>query len=521
MIWIKRILGTLAVVLLNTATLSNAAEPSTSIVRLHFIGANQLLWNTNAAKLKKIWELPQTAQMQSNVLEKTATALGQSFFQPTATNDTNQQALIYPLLEDLLHHESILELRGDELPCLNVAVQIDATRSAFWSSNLTTLSRGKDAKIKKDNTWSARLSPGVLLSFDRKDTWTVVTIGSATESEQFVSNFRKKEFSLQKTNWLEGNVNWARLQQAMGFSIPFKFDETEFALAGKADDLFTTVRIRFPEPFGWTSEPWHVPSVIRDPLVSFTASQPLAGFCKTSKLFEQVGLNPFTRQFYFWAQADLPFQTFGALQSRDVTNEIKTISPKLAAAVNPTLSERHSGQLFWNADRNELAWTNAHMMSPYLRPFSDSSGQFIVSGLFPRAPQSSPPPKTLFDHITSNSKLVYYDWEITQNRIGHWDMLTRVLPVFSPETITNAVRPLRVTRNSKSPAHLWIREIAALLGNTVTEVTVTGPNELTLKRKSHSGFTGMELVYFAGMADEKDFPLFGRKWLGTGSSKTK
>ena len=44
--------------------------------------------------------------------------------------------------------------------------------------------------------------------------------------------------------------------------------------------------------------------------------------------------------------------------------------------------------------------------------------------------------------------------------------------------------------------------IALHLGNTVTDMTQTGPSELTLVRKSHAGFTGFELLALARALDE-------------------
>jgi hypothetical protein len=53
----------------------------------------------------------------------------------------------------------------------------------------------------------------------------------------------------------------------------------------------------------------------------------------------------------------------------------------------------------------------------------------------------------------------------------------------------------------------WLNTIGPDLGNAVTELSVTGPKQLTLVRKSAIGLTATELVALATWLESPKFPL--------------
>jgi hypothetical protein len=63
--------------------------------------------------------------------------------------------------------------------------------------------------------------------------------------------------------------------------------------------------------------------------------------------------------------------------------------------------------------------------------------------------------------------------------------------------------------DGKSATVKCLLEAGKKLGNSVTELTVTNPNELVLNRKSSIGLTGLELLTLAHWLETKDFPLGG------------
>jgi hypothetical protein len=103
----------------------------------------------------------------------------------------------------------------------------------------------------------------------------------------------------------------------------------------------------------------------------------------------------------------------------------------------------------------------------------------------------------LLAQISGRKNLVYYDWEITQERLVHARPLNQLLDIVNR----------RQFPRTNAPAQKWLRTVGSLLGNTVTEVTLSAPKELTLTRRSHIGFTGAELETLARWLDAPGFPL--------------
>jgi hypothetical protein len=58
-----------------------------------------------------------------------------------------------------------------------------------------------------------------------------------------------------------------------------------------------------------------------------------------------------------------------------------------------------------------------------------------------------------------------------------------------------------------SPGLLWLQAIAPKLGETVTDITETGTNQLSFTRRSSFGFTGIELNLLADWFESPQFPI--------------
>jgi hypothetical protein len=60
--------------------------------------------------------------------------------------------------------------------------------------------------------------------------------------------------------------------------------------------------------------------------------------------------------------------------------------------------------------------------------------------------------------------------------------------------------------STNSASRNWISAIGPHLHDSVTEITQTGPQELTFVRKSSIGFTGFELTTLSVWLDSPGFP---------------
>ena len=110
--------------------------------------------------------------------------------------------------------------------------------------------------------------------------------------------------------------------------------------------------------------------------------------------------------------------------------------------------------------------------------------------------RSLPPPADLLSQLDANPKLICYDWEITQARLSHWRNLDQLARIIAGTTLVA----------SNALGQHWLQVIGPKLGNTVTEITADSPSEWSLVRKSHIGFTGVELVALTRWLESSAFP---------------
>jgi len=98
--------------------------------------------------------------------------------------------------------------------------------------------------------------------------------------------------------------------------------------------------------------------------------------------------------------------------------------------------------------------------------------------------------------LLGQTNLVYYHWEITAERLKLLPQLTQLA--------------LMVTRHrqldAQSAAGKWLAAVGPTLGNSVTEVTQTAPNQLTFVRKASGGLTAVELTALANWLETPNFP---------------
>ncbi|HEY1396110.1 hypothetical protein [Roseateles sp.] len=128
--------------------------------------------------------------------------------------------------------------------------------------------------------------------------------------------------------------------------------------------------------------------------------------------------------------------------------------------------------------------------------YSQGGQEFVYARLFPLLPNRTPPPPELFAQFSGRTNLFYYDWEITSNRVANARQLYQLGSIFN----------LRTPPSIETPSQKWLGAIVSLLGDAVTEITQTSPQELTLIRKSRLGFSGFELATLSMWLESPAFP---------------
>src|SRR5262249_26764731 len=96
----------------------------------------------------------------------------------------------------------------------------------------------------------------------------------------------------------------------------------------------------------------------------------------------------------------------------------------------------------------------------------------------------------------SRTNLVFHNWEETGSRINQWLYMTQF--------VRFVLRKDQLPSDSVSV--LWLKAAESKLGNSVTDITQTGPNQLSLTRRSDTGFTALELNLLADWLESPQFP---------------
>ncbi len=74
---------------------------------------------------------------------------------------------------------------------------------------------------------------------------------------------------------------------------------------------------------------------------------------------------------------------------------------------------------------SEIDWSGLPFVAPSLQAVHEPAGDFLFAGVFPNGPKNKPPPPELFKQL-GQPNLVYYDWEITAERLKLLPQLTQL-----------------------------------------------------------------------------------------------
>ena len=408
--------------------------------------------------------------------------------------------LLVPLLRDLPEAEVYLEAieHPEELLETTLALRLDAARSGVWQKNWADLLSG----------WTVHTGAGadrvtVLATND----WVVVRClsGGAKDAPDMPLTREgpgariahgQRPVEAAKDYWVKADVDLARWSQWFNHKDRKDWPRVEFNLSGRKENVRSQARLIFPAPLGIRPEQWDVPrETIRDPLISFTAIQGVSNWLKSTRFFQELGLDQAPNQLFTWGLSQTAFQIQAAAPMPSPTNALNQIT-KAVPNFNKTLAEYAVGNIIRLKDRPELVWKDLPLLVPYLHPVSERNRGYLHGGLFPVAPPTNAPPPQLFEQLTGPTNLVYYDWEITQQR------LNQLRPLLELGSVVLTISPMSTNANGNR----WLDAIEPRLGNTVTEATLISPQVVQIVRTSHLGLNGLELLSLANWIEGTNFP---------------
>jgi hypothetical protein len=298
---------------------------------------------------------------------------------------------------------------------------------------------------------------------------------------------------------LDLDVNWPRLAQWYPKLKELGLPETQFTVAAPDDNLRITGKFLFPENLALNLEPWRMPTnTIHQPFVSFTAGRGFAAWLSSQPWALPYQILPAPNQMFVWALPQVPYQTFAAAPFADATDALAQAYARLQPVFNPQNppAEKRTPFTFALArTNNEISLLGIPFIAPYLRTVREPAGQFLLAGAFPNTPRAKPLSPELFQRLAQKN-LVLYHWEITAER------LPQALNLSQLGLLLSSHRQLE----GESASMKWIQNVAPKLGNNVTEITQTGPAEMTFARKAPGIFTAVELLALGNWLEAPNFP---------------
>jgi hypothetical protein len=469
----------------------------TVITRLHHLGADQLSRDTNGSVFKEIWGLPASAQFRDETLDKLAAGLAANFqAKGHAGGHGSAARVMRPLLNDLCTSETLLEIIEHPQGKLEttLAARLDENRARAWQSALEQLKAG----------WQPQNG---VLAFSVSNSWAAIHVApSSGEAPEGLLAPDSAYRQLQKGHrpidanpeyWLRLEADLARWDGWLHKLASPDLPKIDFTVTGRKEYVRSQARLTFREPIRSKVEKWEIPSsIIRDPLISFTAIQGFKPWLERQPWMKELGWKSVPDQLYLWGLSQTAFQIQAAVPVSDGSKAFASVSEKWLPKWNQVLATNAVGQMRLLTNRTELAWRGLPIIVPYLTPAHDNNHDYLRAGIFPVNAPSNPPPAALFEQLTGTPNLLYFDWEITQARLDQLRPLLQLGAVFL------TVSPMA----TNSSAYKWLDAVQPRLGNAATEVALVSPKELNVIRTSHLGFNGAELLALANWFEGTNFP---------------
>jgi hypothetical protein len=421
-----------------------------------FAGLKAVRQNKDLVTWQNVTGLPEFAGFQSNLVQRVAMSLAKPLSQGGA-NEADIAKALKPIAEDLVAYPTVYEL-NEQNGATNwtLAIQIPNDRHELWKSSWSAVE-------KSGKTEGAKLS--------REGNWTVLGNGP---SKPVLDKAKQPT-----TDVLQINGDALLLKRIVPDLKP---THAELKVTPRGKGLRAEGKAEFGEDLPFKLTPWDIPTnTIREPLVGFTAIQGVAD--RLSKL-DAFKKHPAPNQVFIWNQKISFFSMYAAAKVDDARAFVKDVAMGLNLA---ELNKKIFGNFEFDTNHYGLYLTGLPIAVPFLRPAHSNDVNFVYAGTMPMGTWSSNAmPAELAHEVTSRTNLVYYDWELGNGR------LTQIRPMSQ----LAAMASRKPVANMSDPANKWLTAAEEKFGNTITEISKTGPRELWFIRSSDSGLSAMELFTF-------------------------
>jgi hypothetical protein len=484
-----------------------APPTAEAIARIHWLGKVNAANDTNLSGFMSIWNLPESSNLEAQVVAKLAAASWRSVSTSSAVSNT-PSAWITSLLKGIVDNEVYWEVRQttNGPAAMVLAMRLPAEQRELWHSNLvrSVASLFPDAQAFETNqTWVVQRkdSPEVLEVCSVND-WAF--IGHSSSWDRFVPELVERvratgtpSLVSLTTNLLQIDIDIQRLARAysLNWKLPPDWPRIELRIAGVGGAVRTTGDLIFSKPLSLLDQPWNIPTnLVHDPLVSFTAVRGFSPLLSDTAWWSRLEAGAAPNQLFIWAQLGMPFLSYLAVPATNSSAILGKLAKTAETDINPWMTNHAIG--YFTLSANSLRWAEIPLAEPLLQAVSDASGDFLLAGLAPILSTNRPLPGELLTQVHAVTNTVFYDWEVTGPRLQQWMNFGQL--------IRFALSRGQLPVDSRSFA--WLRALEANLGNSATRITLADPSRLSIVRNSGLGLTAQELMLLADWLEAPSFP---------------
>ena len=470
------------------------AKPET-LLRWSFIGTKQLAAEKNLTVFNEVRSLPETTALRDAAALNLARHAASRFTSGKTNAHPHIAPLIQSLIPDLLQNESRFQMdsQGGQDADWMLALRLPDAASKEWSRSLVQLATSAEMKgaAADKSEWVASRDR-YKLSFSRSKDWTVIQGGYGGSDSKSAKDFRASLGKRSGKAVLDAEVNTPLLGKIWGASNLAHYPKFSLKAEPRNDGFQSELILDYPQDLGIKPEKWNVPaSLITEPLIGFTAVQGVQKKLDSLQFFRALGAKQTPNQLFLWSQGLAPFSVSFAAEVRNPAAVVTNLHAFLENKPLP------SGTLQRPTNVAALIWTGLPIATPFVELAAEPHNSFLVGGLFrTMSTDGKPVPAELLAQLNQKN-LVYYDWEITADRLRQWIPIRQLFYIVGGKLL-----PANV-----APSVKFLQAIKGKLGNTATAGTLENPRRIKFTRQSHVGLSALELVLLVHAVDSEDLRL--------------
>jgi hypothetical protein len=477
-------MGSLLAALLATGCKPAAVEDAYP-ARWHFAGSSRFNQFANAPALGVI-TTTKSANAAGNSLAKRLTET--LWYSLTGNTNASAKSLDVgtPLMRELMGVESsgaVFEI--DPNPSFGFCARIPANRVEAWRTGLTQfLSEAKGGDI------------GLYIGH----TNGILTVAFPATAVDKAKSLESKLGLAGANSIADADLDLARWTRSPWPTSILPAPSVKINLVATNQIVRTVAKLKFPEPLKLQQEPWQLPTFLMNDLTrSLTAVRGVQPYLNKLPWFQSWDSKVIPNQLAIWMQPLTEFQTFFGFPIADGKGFMDKMGTNLAPILtgeNPKIM----GTIYMSTNGESFRIDDIPLQPPPGMAIRRTNNMtFVAGGFFQSKPTTNPLPAGLLKQLDKPG-LVAYSWEITEESIKHWRVLAQLRGIVFHQPSVSLT----------DPGQLWLQEVGSKLGNAVTEIQQTAPDELTLSRSGAAALNGFELVALSRWIDGRTIPYGGR-----------